>query len=88
MTDGLRRKSDDLISEMAGDIKVILSKLNDHSNWIKEHQKSDDASFKEINAEIISAKATVKTSKWFLSILWAMSTGMLAVWEWIKNGHK
>jgi hypothetical protein len=88
MAEDYRRRSDDLIGEMAGDIKVILSKLNDHSLWIREHQESDDKNFKMINDEIISAKATVKTSKWFLSILWAMSTGMLAFWEWIKTGHK
>jgi hypothetical protein len=65
MTDELRRKSDDLILEMAGDIKVILSKLNDHSNWIKDHQIADDKNFTKINDDILIARTTIHNSKMY-----------------------
>lgn len=59
--DNQRRASDPLILEMHGDIKVLLSKLDNHSDWIDKHDASDTKNFKEINEQIVAAKATIKT---------------------------
>ena len=87
MTEEYRRKSDDMMVEMAGDIKVILSKLEDHSSWIKDHQKSDDDNFKAINKEIISAKASVKVVGWIGATFVGLLEFVHNFWPFIKE-HK